>query len=103
MAKGNEKIGLNTCLKTLLITFMLSMLLMTLTSPALAVGEPIARLTDFSGTVMIKSQGAWGTRPVIGLMLYSQDRLVTRGGSKATVTFNDGAVMAVSSNSNLMI
>jgi hypothetical protein len=78
MAKGNEKIGLNTCLKTLLITFMLSMLLMTLTSPALAVGEPIARLTDFSGTVMIKSQGAWGTRPVIGLMLYSQDRLVTR-------------------------
>jgi len=84
----------------------LSMLLLIIMVPgvsAVAAEQPIARLTEFSGTVMIRSQGSWGVEPQVGLLLYSRDRLVTRGGSKATVTFNDGAVMAISANSNLMI
>ena len=64
--------------------------------------EPIARLTRFSGTVLIKSQGSWGVKPDTNLPLYSGDKLVTRIGL-ATITFNDGAVMEIRPNSNLLI
>lgn len=63
---------------------------------------PIARLADFSGTVLINSQGNWGLKPAKGLPLYSMDKVVTRIGT-ATIVFNDGAVLDVKSNSNLLI
>lgn len=90
-------------LRLLIAISMLLMIIMVPGVSGLAAEQPIARLTEFSGTVMIRSQGSWGVQPQVGLLLYSRDRLVTRGDSKATVTFNDGAVMAISSNSNLMI
>ena len=60
--------------------------------------EPIATLTDFSGTVLIKSRGEWGVEPTENLPLYSQDKVVTRVGI-ATITFTDGAVLEIKSNS----
>ena len=94
---------LNNSLRSLLGILLVSGLLHMFSVPVAAAGEPIARLTNYSGTVLIKSQGNWGVQPKNGLLLYSQDRLVTRAASRATVIFNDGAVMAISSNSNLMI
>jgi hypothetical protein len=64
--------------------------------------NPIAKLADFSGTVLIKGQGSWGVTPVKGLLLYSMDKLVTRIGS-ATIVFNDGATVSIKNNSNLLI
>ena len=64
--------------------------------------KPIARLADFSGTVLIKSQGSWGVKPAKDLPLYSMDKLVTRVGN-ATIVFNDGGTINVKNNSNLLI
>lgn len=84
-----------------LILFTL-MCLTAVSNPVFAAGDPIAKLTKFSGVVLIKSDGSWGTRPVNGLVLYSGDKLVTKIG-EATITFNDGAVMEIRPNSNLLI
>lgn len=65
-------------------------------------GKAIAKLTSFSGTVLIKSQGEWGVEPEEGMPLYSDDKIVTRMGI-ATITFDDGAVMDIKANSNLLI
>ncbi|MBW1861372.1 MAG: FecR domain-containing protein, partial [Deltaproteobacteria bacterium] len=73
-----------------------------LSAPAFSADQNIARLTKFAGKVMIKSQDAWGVKPKVGLPLYSGDKVVTRIGM-ATITFNDGAVMEIKANSNLMI
>lgn len=64
--------------------------------------KSVARLTEFSGTVLIKSQGSWGLEPQKDFLLYSDDKVVTRTG-KATITFNDGMIIKLSSNSNLLI
>jgi hypothetical protein len=64
--------------------------------------EPIAKLAEFSGTVLVKSQGSWGVTPVKGLPLYSLDKLVTRIGT-ATIVFNDGATVSIKNNSNMLI
>ena len=64
--------------------------------------KPIAKLADFSGTVLIKSQDSWGVKPVKDLPLYSMDKLVTRVGT-ATIVFNDGATVNIKNNSNLLI
>jgi len=64
--------------------------------------KPIAKLADFSGTVLIKSQDSWGKTPVKDLPLYSMDKLVTRIGS-ATIVFNDGATVSIKNNSNILI
>ena len=64
--------------------------------------KPIARLADFSGTVLISSQGAWGVKPAKDLPLYSMDKVVTRIGN-ATIIFNDGATLNVKNNSNVLI
>jgi hypothetical protein len=81
------------------ILFLVSMLL-----PASARGDEdsIARLTNFSGTVLVKNLGEWGVTPVKNLSLYSQDKVVTREGT-ATITFADGAVVDIKNNSNLLI
>ena len=71
-------------------------------TPAFCADEPIATLTDFSGTVLINSRGSWGVEPRENLPLYSQDKVVTRIGN-ATITFNDGAVLEIENNSNLLI
>jgi len=66
--------------------------------PAFSADKIVGRLTDFSGTVMVKSQGSWGKEIKTGLFLYSDDKVVTRAGT-ATVTFTDGAVMELKANS----
>jgi len=71
-------------------------------TPAFCADEPIATLTAFSGTVLINSRGSWGVEPRENLPLYSQDKVVTRIGN-ATITFNDGAVLNIENNSNLLI
>ena len=70
--------------------------------PVFSQVKPIARLADFSGTVLIKSQGSWGVKPVKNLPLYSMDKLVTRIGN-ATIVFNDGGIINIKNNSNLLI
>ena len=64
--------------------------------------KSIAKLANFSGIVLIKNKGAWGLKPAKNLPLYSMDKLVTRIGT-ATIVFNDGAVLDVKNNSNLLI
>jgi len=64
--------------------------------------EAIARLTDFTGTVLIKSSGEWAIKPEKNFPLYCHDKVVTRIGT-ATVTFSDGATIDIKNNSNLFI
>jgi hypothetical protein len=64
--------------------------------------QQVASLTEFSGTVIVQSKGDWGVKPGKGLPLYSMDKVVTRTGT-AVVTFNDGAVVEIRANSNLLI
>jgi hypothetical protein len=64
--------------------------------------DEIARLSDYSGKVLIKNQGVWAVQPTKNLPLYSRDKVVTRIGN-ATITFNDGAVLEIKNNSNLLI
>ena len=92
-----------TSIKLLFISFVL-LLFSSIFIPGLAFSQerPIARLADFSGTVLINSQGNWGLKPAKGLPLYSMDKVVTRMGT-ATIVFNDGAVLDVKNNSNLLI
>jgi hypothetical protein len=70
--------------------------------PAFSAEQPIAKLVDFSGTVLIYSRGSWAVKPVKNLVLYSMDRVVTRIGN-ATIYFNDGATLNIKRNSNLLI
>ncbi len=79
-------------------------LLSTFFIPAFAFSQekPIARLAEFSGTVLISSQGSWGVKPAKDLPLYSMDKVVTRVGN-ATIVFNDGGTLDVKNNSNVLI
>lgn len=70
--------------------------------PAYSQEKAIARLADFSGTVLINTHGSWEVKPAKNLPLYSTDKVVTRIGT-ATIVFDDGAVLNVKSNSNLLI
>ena len=85
-----------------LLFLMILLILFCITTSAFSGEKPIAKLADFSGTVLINSQGTWGLKPVRDLPLYSMDKVVTRIGT-ATIVFNDGAVLDVKSNSNLLI
>jgi hypothetical protein len=73
-----------------------------LSTPSYSADKAVAKLTGFAGTVLIKSQGSWGVTPENDLLLYSNDRVVTKIGT-ATITFNDGAVIEIKANSNLLI
>lgn len=70
-------------------------------APAYCEGDPIAHLTHFTGTVLIKNQSSWGD-PAKNLPLYSMDKVVTRVGT-AVITFADGAVVEIKNNTNLLI
>jgi len=83
-----------------LAILLLSISLTLLSMPAFSANKVIARLTDFSGTVLVKSQGSWGIELKKGIPLYSDDKVATRTGT-ATITFTDGAVMELKGNSNL--
>lgn len=85
-----------------LFLFIMTLCMALLSAPAYSADKAIAKLTSFSGTVLIKSQGAWGVQPEKDLPLYSDDKVVTRMGI-ATITFDDGAVMEIKANSNLLI
>ena len=88
--------------KTYLTISAISFLIFFFAAPPLFAQHPIAMLTDFSGTVLIKSQGQWAVEPTANLPLYSQDRVVTRIGN-AIITFYDGATLEMKANSNLLI
>lgn len=88
--------------KRFLLIVFIAVSLLILSFPAFSAEKPVGKLTSFSGKVLIKTQGEWGTEPAIGLPLYSDDKVVTRVGT-ATVTFNDGAVLELKNNSNLLI
>ncbi len=77
-------------------------LIFALATPALSREEPVGKLTDFSGAVIIKSKGSWAAKPTLNQLLYSSDKVVTQLG-RATITFNDGLVIKVANNSNLSI
>ncbi|MCK4827525.1 FecR domain-containing protein, partial [bacterium] len=85
----------------LYLSFIPSLIIFFCTPMAYA-DNAIAKLTNFSGTVLIKSHGAWGVEPKLNLPLYSEDKVVTRIGN-ATITFNDGAVLKIKNNSNILI
>ena len=86
--------------KIIFLTLLLGIFFME--TPAFSQDQPIARLADFSGTILIKSHGTWGTKPATDLPLYSMDQVVTRIGA-ATIIFNDGDILDITSNSNLLI
>jgi len=71
-------------------------------TPGFSQEKPIARLAGFSGTVLISSRGSWDVKPAKDLHIYSMDKVVTRIGN-ATIIFNDGAILDIKSNSNLLI
>jgi hypothetical protein len=81
---------------------LISALTICLSSPVSADTAIVARLTDFSGIVIVRSQGSWEAEPLKGLPLYSGDKVVTRVG-QATVVFEDGAIMKIADNSNVGI
>lgn len=91
--------GINN--KFFLVLFIASLLII-LSVPVFSAGDPVGRLSAFSGVVLIKSQGEWGVEPTIGLPLYSNDKVVTKIGL-AAITFSDGAVLELKNNSNLLI
>jgi len=82
--------------------FVMAVSLICITAPAFSAEKAIAKLTSYSGTVLIKSQGNWGVKAEKDLPLYSDDKVVTKIGM-ATITFDDGAVMDLKANSNLLI
>ena len=87
--------------KIFLVLFIASLSIL-LSAPAFAAVNPIAKLSAFSGTLLIKSQGEWGVEPSVDLPLYMDDKVITKNGS-ATIAFDDGAVMELRANSNLHI
>ena len=86
--------------KIIFLTLLLGIFFME--TPAFSQDQPIARLADFSGTILMKSHGTWGIKPATDLPLYSMDQVVTRIGA-ATIIFNDGDILDITSNSNLLI
>ena len=85
----------------LYLSFIPSLIIFFCTPMAYA-DNAIAKLSNFSGTVLIKSHGAWGVEPKLNLPIYSEDRVVTRIGN-ATITFSDGATLEIKNNSNILI
>jgi hypothetical protein len=85
-----------------LIMLLTCALIFALATPALSREEPVGKLTDFSGAVIIKSKGSWAAKPTLNQPIYSSDKVVTQLG-KATIIFNDGLVIKVANNSNLLI
>ena len=85
-----------------LVAVFITLSLILLSSPAFSADKIIAKLTGFSGDVLIKSQGSWGVEPKLGLPLYSKDKVITKRGT-AAITFSDGAVMELKKNSNMRI
>jgi hypothetical protein len=85
-----------------LIMLLTCALIFALATPALSGEEPVGKLTDFSGAVIIKSKGSWAAKPTLNQPIYSSDKVVTQLG-KATIIFNDGLVIKVANNSNLLI
>jgi len=89
--------------KNRLILFALSLIfLFALSTPAFGADKTIGKISGFSGKVLIKSQGSWGAEPKVGMSLFSGDKIVTRTGTVA-IKFNDGAVMEIKENSNLVL
>jgi hypothetical protein len=76
-----------------------------LLSAASAVAEEqiIATLHSFNGDIMMKSSGAWGVTPQNGMPLYHGDKIVTAAGSSARISFHDGSVLNILSDSNVYL
>lgn len=88
--------------KKIILLVLGSILVFALSAPAFGANKIVATLESFSGKVLIKSQGSWGVDPEAGLALYSGDKVVTGNGT-ATIKGDDGAIMELKKNSNLVI
>jgi hypothetical protein len=71
-------------------------------SPAQAQVKGIATLKNFTGDIIIKNNGKWGTAYMKGLVLYNGDKVVTRKGT-AHVVFHDGSKLNIEPNSNIRV
>ena len=69
---------------------------------AWATEQPIAKIIDFSGKIVVCTQGKWGQKITKGMPLYSGDKILTTD-STATVRFNDRGLVEVRPYSNLRI
>jgi len=72
-------------------------------APALSANELIAELSVFSGDVLVRTQGSWEIESRANMPLYSDDKVVTKNGTAKIIFKNDGAVMELKDNSNLLI
>lgn len=79
-----------------------AILSVSIPAPLFSQDKTIAKLTDFSGTVIIRSLGKWEVKPEKDLPLYSGDKVVTQVG-KASIRFNDEATIDLEKNSNLRV
>jgi hypothetical protein len=70
---------------------------------AVAEEQVIATLHSFNGDIMMKSSGAWGVAPQNGMPLYNGDKIVTAAGSNARISFHDGSVLNILSDSNVYL
>ncbi|WP_028314463.1 hypothetical protein [Desulfatibacillum aliphaticivorans] len=64
-------------------------LMLTSAGPSLAGEEPIGKVAVFSGEVILRGQDVWGGDVVVGLPIFSGDKIVTLDGS-AELVFEDG-------------
>ncbi|MBU2487939.1 MAG: hypothetical protein KKA60_00965, partial [Proteobacteria bacterium] len=71
-------------------------------APALAAGELVGTLTDFSGTILVRTGGEWGSVPYVGMNLYSGDKVITRDGT-ALVTFTDQSTLGLCANTYVFV
>lgn len=88
--------------KRAMIILLMIPFVLVLAAPAFSDEAPVGKLTNFSGVVIIKSKGSWTDQPTMDQPVYSSDKIVTRVG-EAKITFNDGFVITVGNNSNLLV
>jgi hypothetical protein len=87
--------------KILYFPFLFLMMLSFMTFGAIA-SEPIAKVSQFKGEVVILSGGEFIKVTEIGQPVREGDRIQTEEG-EAEVTFNDGAVLKIRPYANIMI
>jgi hypothetical protein len=64
--------------------------------------RPVAQLAHYDGSVVIKTHNSWGTPPMLGMSLYSGDKVMVLDGS-AGIRFADGSRIGLCRNSLVQI
>ncbi len=83
-------------LRSLHVLFLAAWMLIA-AGPVLAAGDLVGTLTDFSGTILVRTGGEWGSVPFVGMNLYSGDKVIARDGT-AVVTLSDQSTIGVCAN-----